>query len=106
MYSRYSAFVFDEADRKKVLDFWEGFGVPSASRQEGFRGALILESAETPGRIRTVTVWESKEDFDRYYASDEHRKLGAAIRESGLKIDDRDGLNVLFWPQRPDSRND
>lgn len=95
MYSRYTSFHFDEANRKAVLDFWENVGVPSAGRQEGWRGGLIVESVETPGKLWTVTLWESEEDFDRYYASDEHQELGAGIRNSGLKVEDRDGLNVL-----------
>lgn len=96
MYSRYTTFSFDEADRQRVLDFWEQIAVPSASRQEGWRGALILESVESAGRLRTATLWESKEAFDCYYASDEHKTLGAAIREARLHVDDRDGLDVLF----------
>ncbi len=95
MYSRYTSFHFDEGNRKAVLDFWENVGVPSAGRQEGWRGGLIVESVEPPGRLRAGTLWESKEDFDRYYASDEHKVLGAGIRKSGLKIEDRDGLHVL-----------
>jgi heme-degrading monooxygenase HmoA len=94
-YSRYTAFGLDADDREHALEFWQQIGVPSASSQPGFRLAVILESDETPGRLRTITVWDRREDFDAYYASEEHQRLGAAIKGSGLRVEERDGLVAL-----------
>ena len=70
MYARYTAFELDASDRERVPKFWSDVGGPSAARQPGFVQALITESNETPGRLRTVTVLRTREDFPRYYASD------------------------------------
>ncbi len=94
-YSRYTAFAVDAADRDRARAFWREVGVPSATSQPGFRLAVILESEESPGRLRTVTVWDRREDFDAYYASDEHQTLGAGIKGSGMRVEDRDGLRAL-----------
>lgn len=102
-YGRYTGFCFEANDqspaaydRARVRDFWEKVGVPSASAQDGWRGLMIVESTETPGRLRTLTLWESKEAFDRYFTGQAHRGMGPAFRELGLKIDERDGFEVLF----------
>jgi heme-degrading monooxygenase HmoA len=100
-YSRYTAFGLDEDDRERALAFWQDVGVPSASAQPGFRLAAILESDEAPGRLRTITVWDRREDFDAYYASDDHQVLGAAIKASGLRVEDRDGLRALHVVNAP-----
>lgn len=102
-YGRYTAFLFDkegrsfdESDRKRMRDFWQNTGVPNACEAEGWRGLSIVESLETAGRLRTLTSWESKEAFDRYYTGDAHKDVVTAIREMGFRIDDRDGLEVLI----------
>ena len=100
-YSRYTAFGLDADDRDRALAFWHDVGVPSASTQPGFRLAVILESEETPGRLRTLTVWDRREDFDAYYASDDHQVLGAAIKASGLRVEERDGLSALHVVRPP-----
>ncbi|MCZ7589131.1 MAG: antibiotic biosynthesis monooxygenase [Gaiella sp.] len=94
MYSRYSAFTFDDEARGRAMAFWSDVGAPVAATQPGFQLATILESDETPGRLRTLTVWRRQEDFERFYSSDDHQVINARIRESGLRIDDRDGLTV------------
>jgi quinol monooxygenase YgiN len=96
MYARYTEFQFDAQSRDAVMDFWATIAVPSASRQPGWRAAYILESDETAGVLRTVTLWDAPEDFQRYYTSDEHQVLGAGIKASGLKGVARDGLVARF----------
>jgi quinol monooxygenase YgiN len=56
----------------------------------------VLESEETPGVLRTFTLWDAQADFDRYRASDEHVTLGTGIRDSGLRTAVRDGLTARF----------
>ena len=92
MYARYTEFEFDADDRDRVLAAWEEVGIPSASQQPGWRGATILESQDNPGLLRLVTLWESPEDFERYYAAPEHIGLSEAIKSSGMRGRVRDGL--------------
>jgi quinol monooxygenase YgiN len=103
MYARYTEFEFDAADRERVLAVWSEIGIPSASRQPGWRGATILESEDTPGLLRLVTLWESRDDFERYYALPEHGPLTAAIKGSGMRGRARDGLNALHAATAPGS---
>jgi quinol monooxygenase YgiN len=94
MYARYTEFEFDADDRDRVLAVWSEVGIPSASRQPGWRGATILESQDTPGLLRLVTLWESAADFERYYSAPEHVGLSDAIKGSGMRGRLRDGLTA------------
>ena len=94
MYARYTEFEFDAVDREQVLAVWSDVGIPSASRQPGWRGATILESDEQPGLLRLVTLWDSPADFERYYTGPEHEGLSAAIKASGMRGRVRDGLTA------------
>jgi len=94
MYARYTELVFEAADRDKVLALWHDIAVPSASVQPGWRGSTILESQDTPGVLRLVTLWDAPEDFDRYYTGPEHVGLSDAIKESGMRGVLRDGLTA------------
>jgi quinol monooxygenase YgiN len=94
MYARYTEFEFDAQDRERVLAVWSEVGIPSASRQPGWRGATILESEEQPGLLRLVTLWDSPADFERYYTGPEHDGLSAAIKGSGMRGRVRDGLTA------------
>ena len=94
MYARYTEMEFDPDDRERVLAVWSEVGIPSISRQPGWRGATILESEESAGVLRMVTVWDSQSDFERYYAAPEHVDLSAAIKGSGMRGKVRDGLTA------------
>lgn len=98
MYSRYTEFRFEPAGREGVLAFWETVALPSAAAQPGWRAAYILESLEAEGEgvLRTFTLWDERADFERYRSAPEHDRLGAGIRDSGLRITERDGLDVPF----------
>jgi quinol monooxygenase YgiN len=98
MYSRYTEFRFQPSDREDVLAFWETTALPSASAQPGWRAAYVLESLESDGEgvLRTFTLWDERADFERYRAAPEHDRLGAGIRASGLRITERDGLDVPY----------
>jgi quinol monooxygenase YgiN len=94
MYARYTEFEFDAQDRDRVLAVWSEVGIPSASQQPGWRGATILESQDSPGLLRLVTLWDSAEDFERYYAAPDHVGLSEAIKGSGMRGRVRDGLTA------------
>jgi heme-degrading monooxygenase HmoA len=94
MYARYTEMEFDTDQRQQVLAVWRDIGVPSASRQPGWRGAIILESEEDDGRLRMVTLWDTQTDFENYYTGTEHEALSAAIKGAGMRGKVRDGLTA------------
>jgi heme-degrading monooxygenase HmoA len=96
MYSRYSSFSFKEDDRQNVVDFWINVGAPFICDKQGFRGNYIALSEDNPGKLKAITIWDSKEDFERTFLSEGHDNLLKALKETGMTIDDRDGLNVLI----------
>ncbi len=102
MYSRYTEFQFDADRRDDVYRFWETIAVPSAQRQPGWRAAYILASDEQAGVLRTITLWDAAEDFQRYFSSPEHQVLGDGIRASGLRGVARDGLEAWFGAVAPE----
>lgn len=101
MYARYTEIEFDVQDRERVLEVWERIGLPSAVRQQGFRGSYILESEDTPGTLRLLTLWDAPEDFERYYTGEEHVGLSAAIKAAGMRGVKRDGMRARFHATRP-----
>ena len=96
MYSRYTAFTFKETDKQKVVDFWRNVGVPFIYDKQGFRGNYIALSEDNPGKLRTFTLWDTKEDFDQLYLSDGHDNMIKALKDTGMQIDERDGLRVMI----------
>lgn len=100
MYSRYTAFSFEETDKEKVVDFWENTGIPFVAQKPGFRGNYIAFSEDNPGKLKTFTLWDTKEDFERLFSSKDHENMIKALKETGMEINDRDGLNV-FNDSRP-----
>ncbi len=72
MYSRYTAFSFEETDKEKVVDFWENTGIPFVAQKPGFRGNYIAFSEDNPGKLKTFTLWDTKEDFERLFSSKDH----------------------------------
>jgi heme-degrading monooxygenase HmoA len=95
MYCRYTRFSFDTSDRAGVHNFWNEVGAPVVARQEGFRGGLILDSDETDGVIRAITLWADRHHFDRFSNSDENTPIVNGIRSTTMKTETRDGLKVV-----------
>jgi heme-degrading monooxygenase HmoA len=94
VYCRYTQFSFEPADRSSVERFWEEVGGPIAARQPGFKGGLILDSEDSAGIVRAITVWADRADFDAFSGSDEHQPIVDGVR-STMKTEARDGLRVL-----------
>jgi heme-degrading monooxygenase HmoA len=55
--------------------------VPGTAKMQGFRGRQLLRSSENPDEGISLTYWETKEDMERYVAS-EHRANLAKEAES------------------------
>ena len=55
----------DEA-AKKVVDFYDGL----AGKVKGFKGFIMTGSLDDPQKAVNVSIWESREDMDDYYAND------------------------------------
>ena len=55
----------DEA-AKKVVDFYDGL----AGKVKGFKGFIMTGSLDDPQKAVNVSLWESREDMDNYYAND------------------------------------
>ncbi len=56
----------DEA-AKKVVDFYDGL----AGKVKGFKGFIMIGSLDDPQKAVNVSLWESREDMDNYYANDD-----------------------------------
>jgi heme-degrading monooxygenase HmoA len=51
---------------KKVVDFYDGL----AGKVKGFKGFIMTGSLDDPQKAVNVSLWESREDMDNYYAND------------------------------------
>ena|ERR671939_547867 len=56
----------DEASRK-VVDFYNGL---IGKKIKGFRGFIMTGSLEDPQKAVNISLWETREDMDNYYAND------------------------------------
>ena len=56
----------DEA-AKKVVDFYNGL----AGKVKGFKGFIMTGSLDDPQKAVNISLWESREDMDNYYANDD-----------------------------------
>jgi len=95
MYCRYTSMSFDPADRTTVEQFWDEVGGPVAAVEEGFQGGLILESVETDGVIRAITIWRDPDNFDSFSVSHRHTPVTEGIRATSMSTTERDGMNVM-----------
>ena len=74
--------VIDWHIHHKRVDRWYAAWKPALDRAASY-GAIstsLTRSEDDPAAFRQTTVWESRADFDRYWASDEV----AAAREAAL----------------------
>jgi heme-degrading monooxygenase HmoA len=51
---------------KMVVDFYNGM----AGNIKGFKGFIMTGSFDDPQRVANISLWETKEDMDNYYAHD------------------------------------
>lgn len=50
---------------KMVVDFYSGM----AGNIKGFKGFVMTGSLNDPQRVANISLWETKEDMDNYYAN-------------------------------------
>jgi heme-degrading monooxygenase HmoA len=55
-----------EEAAKKIVDFYDGL----AGKVKGFKGFIMTGSLDDPQKAVNVSLWESREDMDNYYAND------------------------------------
>jgi heme-degrading monooxygenase HmoA len=55
----------DEA-AKKVVDFYNGL----VGKVKEYKGFIMTGSVDDPQKAVNVSLWESREDMDSYYAND------------------------------------
>ncbi len=96
LYSRYTAFRYDPAIEQALSRAWATTTGTTITRQEGFVGAQLLRSVETPGVRRSVTTWREKGAFDAFYHGPDHGALNAVFADLGVEITERDGSEVLW----------
>jgi heme-degrading monooxygenase HmoA len=55
------------------VDRWYGAWMPALARAEayGATAARMARSEDDPLHFRQETIWESREDFERFWSSDE-----------------------------------
>lgn len=54
-----------EEGQKKVVDFYNGL----SGKIKGFKGFIMSGSLDDPQKAVNVSLWETKEDMDDYYAN-------------------------------------
>lgn len=102
-YARYTEIDYDPARREEVLAFWHDPETAHPTEQPGFVRGFVFDSQEQPGKLRIVTVWERSEDFDAFFDSPGHRRVGPSLAERSAHTVVRDGLEselLLLAPDR------
>lgn len=100
-YARYTEFTYDPDRRDEVVAFWNDPTTSHPTGQPGFQRGYVLDSAEEPGRLRVVTVWEGQQQFDDYYATPGHQAVGPDLAERSARIVARDGLGSVLELEAP-----
>ena len=82
---------------EEVFAFWRSKKAQVIAQQPGFRASLILSSTDTDSpQCTAVTVWDSPEDFERFYDGD-HVSLNEPIQRVGMQVESREALDVVAW---------
>ena len=63
---------------------------------QGFRGLFLAESTEIPGKVISISIWESAEDGQAYLASPACQRVVASIQEYLGKPLERQYYEVLL----------
>src|SRR5918912_1966130 len=61
-----------EEAAKKIVDFYDGL----AGKVKGFKGFIMTGSLDDPQKAVNISLWETREERDNYYANDkDHSSL-------------------------------
>lgn len=63
-----------EEGTKKVVDFYNGL----IGKIKGFKGFIMTGSSDDPQKAVNITLWETKEEMDNYYANDRDYSISRA----------------------------
>ena len=53
-------------DKKRVVDFYNGI----VGKVKGLKGFMMTGSLDDPQKAVNISLWETREDMDTYYAND------------------------------------
>lgn len=97
LYTRFTEMMFEREREADVRELWDSAVAKQLSYQPGFQTAMIfLRPGEALSTCWAFTVWDSEEDFERFYTGDHDNILGP-IKNSGLRRTNRDELELLQW---------
>lgn len=97
MYARYSTLAFDAERREEVIDHFRREGTSGPSGRRGWRGSCLLEP-DAPGEVRTLTLWDSAEDFERFHAGPANGGIDREFARLGLRVAERGGASTVLPP--------
>ena len=63
MYARKSTLRFQPENIEEATRIIREVMIPSARKQRGFKGALMLRDAENPAKHIVISIWETEEDL-------------------------------------------
>ncbi len=67
--------------RDKGVALYRDSVVPAAQRQQGYKGALLLNDFET-GKAISITLWETEDDLEACEASGYYREQLAKYKDA------------------------
>ncbi|WP_283134452.1 antibiotic biosynthesis monooxygenase [Rhizohabitans arisaemae] len=97
MYARYSTLEFDADKRGEVVGYFGAEGTAGPSGRPGWRGSVVLES-EVPGRLRTVTFWDTAQHFTDFHSGQAHSGINNSFAELGVRVTEREGADTVLPP--------
>lgn len=97
MYARYSTLEFDAGKRAEVVGYFGAEGTAGPSGRPGWRGSVVLES-EIPGRLRTVTFWDSARHFTDFHSGQAHSGINNSFADLGVRVTEREGADTVLPP--------
>jgi hypothetical protein len=71
MHAKVSTWRFQPDTADEGVRIIRDIMIPSASKQQGFRGAFMLRHDSDPDKHITISLWETKDDLLASYPPDE-----------------------------------
>lgn len=97
MYARNTDLPYEPGRQADVRAFWASDDVKTIAEQPGFKLSVVMDSREEgESKVRAMTVWDSPEDFERFFHGD-HVSLNQPMRDAGMNVTARAALDVISW---------
>jgi quinol monooxygenase YgiN len=71
MHARVSMLRFELSGEDEALHIFRDIMLPTASKQKGFKGALILKSDADPEQHIIISLWKNEENMLESHAPDD-----------------------------------